>query len=329
MWIPQKTWIFWMLWKTNDQKMKNLLVILGPTASGKTRLGVELARLGGAEILSVDSRQVYLGLDIGSGKDLDEYVTGGKNVPYHLIDIVDLDVEFSVFEFQRRFFEVFESLQKLGTPAIAVGGSGLYLEAVLKAYRMVDVPVDERLRSELGTLSVEQLGERLKKHRTTHNTTDLKDRERLTRAIEIAEYTARHEPEPAPEIEALVLGVRWDRSVLRRRIRDRLSARLRGGLVEEVEGLHAGGVSWEKLSFLGLEYRFVSQYLKGKIRYSNDLKQKLNSAICAFAKKQETWFRRMQRRGVSIHWVDQGDVSEALRVIEADGGFAGIGSRSS
>ena len=307
--------------------MKNLLVILGPTASGKTRLGVKLASLGGAEILSVDSRQVYRGLDIGSGKDLDEYVADGKNIPYHLIDIVDLDVEFSVFEFQRRFFRVFESMQQRGTPGIAVGGSGLYLEAVLKAYRMLDVPVDERLRSELEILSLEQLGERLKKYRTTHNTTDLEDRERLTRAIEIADYTARHEPEPAPEIDALVLGVRWDRAVLRRRIRDRLTARLRGGLVEEVEHLHSSGVSWKKLSFLGLEYRFVSEYLRGMIRSDNDLKQKLNSAICAFAKKQETWFRRMQRRGVLIHWIDEGDVCKAHRVIEANGGFAGIGSR--
>ena len=308
--------------------MKNLLVILGPTASGKTRLGVELARLSGAEILSVDSRQVYRGLDIGSGKDLDEYVVGGTKVPYHLIDIVDLDVEFSVFDFQRRFFQAFESLQQLGTPAIAVGGSGLYLEAVLKRYRMVNVPLDQKLRSELQNLSLEQLGKRLEKLRPIHNTTDLEDRERLIRAIEIAEYTAAHEPEAAPEIDALVLGVRWDRAVLRNRIRDRLSARLRGGLIEEVELLHADGVSWEKLSFLGLEYRFVSEYLKGEIRNPNDLKQKLNSAICAFAKRQETWFRRMQRRGVQIHWVEEGDVSEARRVIEANGGFVGIGSQA-
>ncbi len=307
--------------------MNNLLVILGPTASGKTRLGVELARQCGAEILSVDSRQVYRGLDIGSGKDLDEYLTGGEPVPYHLIDIVDLEVEFSVFEFQRRFFEVFESLQQRERPAIAVGGSGLYLEAVLKAYRMVDVPVDEGLRSELQGHSIEELGQRLRELRPTHNTTDLKDRERLTRAIEIARYTARHEPAPAPEIDALVLGVRWDREVLRRRIRDRLSTRLRGGLIEEVEHLHAGGVSWEKLSFLGLEYRFVSEFLRGTIRSDNDLKQKLSSAICTFAKKQETWFRRMQRRGMVIHWIDEGDVAEARRVIESNGGFAGIGNR--
>ncbi|MCK5379409.1 MAG: tRNA (adenosine(37)-N6)-dimethylallyltransferase MiaA [Acidobacteria bacterium] len=305
--------------------MKNLLVILGPTASGKTRLGVELARLSGAEILSVDSRQVYRGLDIGSGKDLDEYVVDGIEVPYHLIDIVDLDVEFSVFDFQKRFFQAFESLQQRGVPAIAVGGSGFYLESVLKAYRMVDVPRDQDLRSDLQAFSLQELRMRLEKLRPVHNITDLEDRDRLIRAIEIADYTARHEPEPAPEIDPLVLGVRWDRAVLRRRILDRLSTRLRGGLIEEVEHLHSSGVPWEKLFFLGLEYRFVSQYLKGEIRNSNDLTQKLHSAICTFAKKQETWFRRMERRGMFICWIDEGEISEAHRVIEANGGFAGFG----
>jgi len=304
--------------------MKNLLVILGPTASGKTRLGVELARACGGEILSVDSRQVYRGLDIGSGKDLEEYVVGGRTVPYHLIDIVDLDVEFSVFDFQRRFFDSFESLQKREKPAIAVGGSGLYLESILKAYRMVNVPPNEMLRSELQDSPLEDLRRRLKALRPTHNTTDLKDVDRLIRAIEIAEYSARHEPEPAPAIDALVLGVHWDRKILRRRIRARLGARLEAGLIEEVEALHSSGVPWEKLSFLGLEYRFVSEFLRGEIRNRNDLEQKLASAICAFAKRQETWFRRMQRRGGPIHWVEEGATSEALRVIERQGGFPGL-----
>jgi len=301
--------------------MKNLLVILGPTASGKTRLGVELAQGCGAEILSVDSRQVYRGLDIGSGKDLDEYIVDGNTIPYHLIDIVNLEVEFSVFDFQRRFFETFESLQQRGTPAIAVGGSGLYLEAVLNPFRMVEVPRDEVLRSELQETSFEQLRRRLKALRPTHNTTDLEDEDRLIRAIEIAEYTARHAPEPAPEIDALVLGVRWDRAVLRRRIRERLTTRLEAGLIEEVEALHSNGVPWEKLSFLGLEYRFVSEFLRGEIRNHNDLEQKLASAICAFAKRQETWFRRMQRRGVDILWIEEGATSKAFRMIETHGGF--------
>ncbi len=308
--------------------MKNLLVILGPTASGKTRLGVALARLTGAEILSVDSRQVYRGLDIGSGKDLEEYVVGGVTIGHHLIDIVDLDVEFNVFEFQRRFFETFERLRERGTPAMAVGGSGLYLEAVLSGRRMVEAPHDDILRRELDGVPMDELRRRLQELRPVHNTTDLEDRDRLIRAIEIAEFEGRNEPEPAPEIDPLVLGVRWDRAVLRRRIRERLTVRLEGGLIEEVEGLRAAGVSWEKLSFLGLEYRFVADYLRGTIRNRNDLKQKLGSAICAFAKRQETWFRRMERRGVEIRWVEGGDPGAAVRMIEAAGGFGAIRGRS-
>jgi tRNA dimethylallyltransferase len=305
----------------------NLLVILGPTASGKTALGVALARLCGGEILSVDSRQVYRGLDIGSGKDLEEYSEGGVPVPYHLIDIVDLDVEYNVFDFQKSFFEVFENLQNRRVPPIAVGGSGMYLEAVLKAYRMVDVPVDDELRQELAVQSVEELRRRLEKLRPVHNTTDLTDRERLVRAIEIAEHSVRREPEPAPEIRPLVLGVRWDRSVLRRRIHERLALRLEAGLIEEVEGLHAAGVSWERLRLLGLEYRYVADFLQGLIKNANDLKQKLGSAICAFAKRQDTWFRRMERRGVDVQWIEAGEVRRACQVITSRGGFANLRGR--
>jgi tRNA dimethylallyltransferase len=295
------------------------LVILGPTASGKTRLGVELARDLGAEIISADSRQVYRGLDIGAGKDLEEYSAGGAPVPYHLIDVVDLDVEFSVFDYQKRCYEVIEQLLERRILPIIVGGTGLYLEAVLKGYRMVDVPVDVELRAELAGMSTDRLVERLRTLRRVHNTTDLEDRERLVRAIEIAEFTATHEPEPGPPIKPLVLGVRWERSILRRRIRRRLTERLQHGLIEEVEDLRLQGVSWEKLHFLGLEYRFVADYLQGTIKNRNDLEQKLGSAICAFAKRQETWFRRMQRRGVKISWIDRGDSGEARRSIDLAG----------
>ncbi len=296
------------------------LVILGPTASGKTRLGVELARDLGAEIVSADSRQVYRGLDIGAGKDLEEYSARGAPVPYHLIDVVDLDVEFSVFDYQKRCFEVLKQLQERRVLPIIVGGTGLYLEAVLKGYRMADVPVDAELRAELAGMSTDRLVERLRTLRLVHNTTDLEDRERLVRAIEIAEFTAAaHEPESGPPIRPLVLGVRWERSILRRRIRRRLAQRLSHGLVEEVESLHASGVGWEKLHFLGLEYRFVADYLQGTIRNRNDLEQKLGSAICVFAKRQETWFRRMQRRGVHISWIDRGDAGDARRVIDLAG----------
>ncbi|MCD4748372.1 MAG: tRNA (adenosine(37)-N6)-dimethylallyltransferase MiaA [Thermoanaerobaculales bacterium] len=300
--------------------MKNLLVILGPTASGKTRLGVELARDLKAEIISADSRQVYRELDIGSGKDLEEYRTGGPPVAHHLIDIVDLEVEFNVFDFQKRFYETFEELQSRSTPGIVVGGSGLYLEAVLKGYRMVEVPENPALRTELISLSTEELGRRLQTHREVHNTTDLVDRDRLVRAVEIAEYSLDHQPEPGPRINSIVLGVRWDRAVLRKRIRERLALRLQGGLIEEVRDLHERGISWEKLHFLGLEYRFVSEFLQGRIRNRNDLQQKLAAAIAAFAKRQETWFRRMQRRGTEIHWIDRGDVHKAREIIARCGG---------
>lgn len=304
----------------------NLLMIVGPTASGKTRLGVELARRVGGEILSVDSRQVYRGLDIGSGKDLDEYAAGGTPVPYHLIDIVELSAEFSVFDFQKTFFRCFEDLEKRRVPPIAVGGSGLYIEAALNPVRMAEVPEHPGLRASLEDVSLEALGRRLQALRDVHNTTDLKDRTRLIRAIEIAEYRATHEALPSPEIRPVILGVLWERDVLRRRIRQRLSQRLDNGLIEEVERLHQAGVSWEKLRFLGLEYRFVADYLRGDIRNRNDLKQKLGSAICNFAKRQDTWFRRMERRGVTIHWIEEGRVATAIRAIEGAGGFRGIGT---
>ncbi len=291
------------------------LVILGPTASGKTSLGVELARDLGAEIVSADSRQVYRGLDIGAGKDLEEYSTGGAPVPYHLIDTVDPDAEFSVFDYQKRCYEVLEMLHSRGVLPIIVGGSGLYLEAVLKGYRMVDAPIDPDLRVELAREAADQLVDRLRALREVHNTTDLEDRERLVRAIEIAEFTAEHPPEPGPSINPVVLGMRWERPTLRKRIRRRLAERLRHGLIDEVEGLHAQGVSWEKLHFFGLEYRYVADFLQGRIKNRNDLEQKLASAICQFAKRQETWFRRMQRRGVDIHWIDRGDADAARRAI--------------
>jgi len=294
-------------------------MVLGPTASGKTRLGVELARELGGEIVSADSRQVYRCLDIGAGKDLEEYAVGGPPIPYHLIDIVDLDVEFSVFDFQKRFFEVFDELEARGTPPIVVGGSGLYLESILSESRMGEVPEDAALRADLEGETTERLIERLRGLRTVHNRTDLEDRGRLVRAIEIAEHSANHKPEPSPKITALVLGIRWDRRVLRDRIGKRLAERMREGLIDEVQALHDAGVSWEKLEYLGLEYRFVSDFLRGVIKNENDLRQKLASAISAFAKRQDTWFRRMERKGTAIHWIEGGDLELARRVLAVHG----------
>jgi len=295
--------------------MKNLLVVLGPTATGKTRLGVYLADALGGEVVSVDSRQVYRGLDLGSGKDLSEYVIHGKPIPYHLIDITDLSAEYSVFDFQRDFYAVFEQLRNRGVLPVAVGGTGLYLEAALSAYRLVESPRNDRLRTELEDYTGDQLVARLASLKTLHNTTDLEDRERLIRAIEIAEYSQSHAPEPAPDIRPVVLGVYWDREVLRRRIRQRLEERLEQGLIDEVARLHESGVPWERLDRLGLEYRFIADFLQGKLRNRNDMTQQLWSAICQFAKRQDTWFRRMERRGTVIHWIPQGDPARALAAV--------------
>jgi len=296
------------------------LVVLGPTASGKTTLGVRLAAALGGEVVSADSRQVYRGLDIGAGKDLDEYVVDGRPVPYHLIDIVDLDVEFSVFDFQQRFYRTFEALQQRGVLPVIVGGTGLYLEAVLSGYRLAPVAEDPELRGELRELSAEQLVKRLLAlDPRPHNTTDLVDRDRLIRAIEIATHQAAHPAPPAPAVEPLVLGTRWPREQLRQRIRRRLAQRLDQGLIEEVEGLVARGVSWEKLHFLGLEYRYVADLVQGRIKSRNDLLQKLASAINQFAKRQQSWFRRMERRGTVIHWLDGADLAPALELARGHG----------
>jgi tRNA dimethylallyltransferase len=278
----------------------NLLAILGPTASGKTRLGVKLAQALRGEIISADSRQVYRGMNIGTGKDLAEY----GDIPFHLIDIVEPGYAFNLFEFQRRFLEAFTAIRGRGRLPLLVGGTGMYLEAAVKGYRLVEAPDNPALRRELADLPMAALTERLKRAAARlHNTTDLLERERLLRAIEIAEYERDHAPEPLPELKPFIFGIRWQREILRQRITLRLHERLESGLIEEVERLHASGIPWEVLEFYGLEYRFVARHLKGELKL-NDMFQKLNSAIVAFAKRQETWFRRMERSGIVIHWLD-------------------------
>jgi tRNA dimethylallyltransferase len=281
----------------------NLLVILGPTASGKTRLAVAAARALNGEIISADSRQVFRGMDIGTGKDLEEY--GG--IPCHLIDILDPGQEFSVFDFQKRFTEAFSRVTAHGRLPILAGGTGLYLDSVLRGYRMVSAPENPGLRKELAELSLDQLRERLLAlSPEQHNTTDLLERERLVRAIEIALHSkgvGSAEAFQLPDLRPLVFGMRIDRDILRRRITERLRSRLNSGMIEEVQGLLAAGVSRERLEGYGLEYRFVSRYLSGELN-RNDMFQKLNSAIHDFAKKQENWFRKMEREGVGIIWLD-------------------------
>jgi tRNA dimethylallyltransferase len=288
----------------------NLIVILGPTASGKTRLAARLAGDIGAEIISADSRQVYRGMDIGTGKDLADYVVNGKKIPHHLIDVVEPEQEFSVFEYQRLFFKCFKEISSRKVTPILVGGTGLYIESVLEGYQLPYVPVNPEFRREAEESEMETLVKRLLAiNPSVHNTTDLKDRSRLIRAIEIAEYIGTYGPYEAvsmPRIMPLVTGIQWERSVLRRRITERLQERLKEGMIEEVKRLHDSGIGWDKFDYFGLEYRYIGLYLRGRIDYA-EMFQKLATRIHQFAKRQETWFRRMERKGIVIHWFEGSD----------------------
>ncbi len=299
------------------QKNYNLIVILGPTASGKTRLAARLAAEIGSEVISADSRQVYRGMDIGTGKDLSEYVVDGVPVPCHLIDVAEPGHLFSVFEFQQRFYECFREISSLGRLPILVGGTGLYIESILREYRMQPVPEDASLREELAGKSMEELAAMLlHMNPALHNTTDLTGRERLVRAIEIAVHTARQGTQDVierPDIVPLVVGIRWERAVLRERITKRLKERLGQGMIEEVQRLRDAGVSWERLDEMGLEYRYVSLYLRGELAFE-EMVRTLNIRIHQFAKRQDTWFRGMERRGIAIYWIEGADV-EALRAL--------------
>jgi tRNA dimethylallyltransferase len=301
------------------QKMTfNLIVILGPTASGKTKLAARLARDRGSEIISADSRQVYRGMDIGTGKDLGEYVVDGLAVPYHLIDVVDPDYEFSVFDYQMNFSRLFTDISSRGVVPIMVGGTGLYIEAVMKRYRLLEVPENVELRHELEKEEMKELAKRLiKLNPALHNTTDLLDRKRLVRAIEIMEFTGAHNNHEShfPSIVALAIGIRWERSALRQRITDRLNARLKAGMIEEVEKLHRSGIGWEKLDYFGLEYRYAGLYLRGMMSYS-EMFQMLNTRIHQFAKKQETWFRRMEKKGTTIQWINGDDYDQVAEIVK-------------
>ena len=295
----------------------NLLVILGSTASGKTKLAVELANILDGEILSADSRQVYKGLDIGSGKDLDEY----QHIPYHLIDIVEPGYEYNIFNFQRDFITAFEEITARQKMPILAGGSALYVDSIIKGYRLIEVPENETLRAELAPLSQDLLIERLKALKPSlHNTTDLIDRSRLIRAIEIAQGELATPTNVAhfPNITPFIMAIQWERDIVKKRITERLKARLEQGLIEEVAQLNKQGVSWETLNFYGLEYRFVAQYLQGQIN-KNDMFQKLNAAIHQFSKKQSTWLRRLEKQGNKIHWLDgtQSTLEQAMKQISS------------
>ena len=289
---------------------KRMITILGPTASGKTDLAAHLAARLNAEIISADSRQVYRGMDIGTGKDLADYTVEGHAIPYHLIDICEPGTKYNLFRYQQDFLDSYEDIRSRGVLPILCGGTGLYIEAVLKGYSLSPVPQNPELRKELEEKSLEELTAMLvelkeKNHSVMHNKTDVDSCQRAIRAIEIETYnlTKPTEERQCPSIDSLIIGVDIDREERRRKITKRLKERLKAGMIDEVDGLLKRGIPADDLIYYGLEYKFVTEYIIGKLTYEEMFRQ-LEIAIHQFAKRQMTWFRGMERRGFTIHWID-------------------------
>ena len=283
----------------------DLITILGPTASGKTSLAASLADRLNTEIISGDSRQVYRRMDLGTGKDLVDYVVNGHFIHYHLIDIVEPGYKYNVFEYQRDFLKAYEEISTKGKLPILCGGTGMYIESVLKGYRLLPVPENPELRSSLIGKSLEELTHILEGYKKLHNSTDVDTVKRAIRAIEIEEYYKQQSPEyrEFPSLRSLIIGVDIDRELRREKITRRLKQRLDEGMVEEVRGLLEEGIPAENLIYYGLEYKFLTQYAIGELTYEEMFHQ-LEIAIHQFAKRQMTWFRGMERRGFTIHWLD-------------------------
>lgn len=283
----------------------NLIVILGPTACGKTTFATQLAHKLDGEIISADSRQVYRQMDLGTGKDLREYQVNGHAIPHHLIDIAEPGYKYNVFEYQSDFFKAFEQVQQNNRWPIMCGGTGLYIEAVLKRYKLINVPVNEALRGQLKGKTLEELTAILSGYKKLHNDTDTDTIPRAIRAIEIEHYYLDHQEIELnlPEIRPLVMGINIDREARRRKITQRLKERLDQGMVEEVRALLNRGLSPDDLIYYGLEYKFTTLYLTGQLTFE-EMADQLNVAIHQFAKRQMTWFRGMERKGTTIHWMD-------------------------
>ena len=293
-----------------------MITILGPTASGKTDIATHLAAELSAEIISADSRQVYRRMDIGTGKDLADYVVDGKRVPYHLIDIVEPGTKYNLFEYQRDFLEAYNDIRSRGKNVILCGGTGLYIESVLKGYRLIPVPENKELRHKLegkSLLELTSILERLKAENNSnmHNSTDVDTSKRAIRAIEIemAYKEAHIEERTFPKIDNVIIGVGIDRDLRRMKITRRLDQRLHDGMVDEVKSLLDSGIPADDLIYYGLEYKFVTEYILGKSTFE-DMHRSLEIAIHQFAKRQMTWFRGMERRGFTIHWIDAADSME-------------------
>jgi tRNA dimethylallyltransferase len=282
-----------------------LITVLGPTASGKTSFAAALAKQLDTEIISADSRQVYRRMDIGTGKDLEDYRIDGVSIPYHLIDICEPGTKYNVFEYQHDFFSAYQQIKERKKLPILCGGTGLYIESVLKGYKLLDVPQNPSLRKSLIDKSLSELELILASYKTLHNKTDVDSTQRAIRAIEIEEYYTQYTPEKNEydPIHSLLIGIHIDRELRRKKISDRLHFRLENGMVDEVSHLLDSGISPEDLIYYGLEYKFVTLYLTGQITY-DDMVSQLEIAIHQFAKRQMTWFRGMERRGCTIHWID-------------------------
>lgn len=283
-----------------------MLTILGSTAVGKTTFAAHMAARLDGEVISADSRQVYRGMDIGTGKDLADYMVDGRLVPVHLVDIADAGYQYNVFEYQRDFLKVFDDMQKRGKFPVLCGGSGLYLEAVLNNYKLIQVPVNETLRQQLSGKSLQELTDILKNFKLKlHNITDIENEKRAVRAIEIEQFYVDNQEIDTlmPELKSLVVGIKYDRQSRRKRITQRLQQRLDEGMVDEVRSLLSSGLSPDDLIYYGLEYKYITQHLMGEITF-DQMVEKLNTAIHQFAKRQMTWFRRMERQGTNIHWLD-------------------------
>lgn len=290
--------------------MQKMITILGPTASGKTPIAARLAAEIGGEIISADSRQVYRRMDIGTGKDLADYVVVGHQIPYHLIDIREPGTKYNLFEYQQEFFDAYETIQGRGAVPILCGGTGLYIEAVLKGYKLSPVPQNQELRDRLDGKSLAELTQMLaelkaRNNSNMHNTTDVDSCQRAIRAIEIETYNLEH-PMPKrelPPVESVIIGINIDRELRREKITRRLKARLEDGMVEEVKKLLDEGIPADDLIYYGLEYKFVTEYLTGRLSY-DEMFMRLEIAIHQFAKRQMTWFRGMERRGFKINWLE-------------------------
>ncbi|MGM9794842.1 MAG: tRNA (adenosine(37)-N6)-dimethylallyltransferase MiaA [Candidatus Aphodosoma sp.] len=297
--------------------MHKLITILGATATGKTTLAAHLALKVDGEIISADSRQIYKGMDIGTGKDLEDYTINGKQIPYHLIDIRPAGYKYNIYEFYKDFHKAKEDIESRSKQAILCGGSGLYLETVLKGYNMIEIKPNEELRMKLEGKTIEELAKILQNYPDykAHNTTDLETTQRAIRAIEIADYYYKNNEKPSDlkGIDSIVIGVNVDRELRRKRISDRLRQRLDSGMVDEVRDLLNSGISPDDLIYYGLEYKFITNYIIGKISYQ-EMVDLLEIAIHQFAKRQMTWFRGMEKRGIKIHWIDgTKDVEDRLK----------------